>query len=186
MQQPEAQKDETEAQPKPERPSPRRPRWRRYSLALLALVVAVVAGAIATFFTVDLGPSLRERAEREGSKFIERPMHIGRLSAKLTPGVFVIEDLVIEGLAPTDRPFLRAKKIVVSVPWWTALTRRLIIDSITMTDWDMVVESFDNGRHNFPRFTRESKSKGPSRFTTTLSSVVASRGQFTYDDHGTP
>ena len=45
--------------------------------------------------------SLRARAERDGSKFIQRPMHIGRLSAKLTPGVFVVEDLVIEGLQPT-------------------------------------------------------------------------------------
>ena len=167
-------------------PPPRR-RWvRRLFVRLLAFVLAVFAAILVTVFTIDLGPGLRARAESEGSRFIQRPMHIGRLSARLTPGVFVIEDLVIEGLAPTDRPFLRAKRIVVSVPWWTAFSRRLIIDSITMTDWDMVVESFENGRHNFPKFTRESKSKGPSRFTTTLSSVVASRGQFTYDDHGTP
>src|SRR5689334_5454508 len=118
----EPQPDEPEALPEPEaspavQPSSERPRWRRIPLALLALVVAVVAGAIATFFTVDLGPSLRERAEREGSKFIQRPMHIGRLSAKVTPGVFVVEDLLIEGLQPTDRPFLRAKKIEVVLPW---------------------------------------------------------------------
>src|SRR6266480_1323851 len=93
--------------PEPEpTPRPGRRRWHRLSLALLALVVAVVAGAIVTFFTVDLGPSLSARAEREGSKFIQRPMHIGRLSAKVTPGVFVVEDLVIEGLDPGDRPFL--------------------------------------------------------------------------------
>ena len=67
------------------------------SLGLLAIVVAVIAGVVVTFFTVDLGPSLRADAEREGSKYLERPMHIGRLSAKLTPGVFVVEDLVIEG-----------------------------------------------------------------------------------------
>jgi TamB, inner membrane protein subunit of TAM complex len=170
----------------PPAPPPRRRRVRRLLARLFAVVVAVVAAILVTVFTIDLGPAVRARAESEGSKFIERPMHIGRLSAKLTPGVFVIEDLVIEGLAPTDRPFLRAKKIVVSVPWWTAFSRRLIIESITMTDWDMVVESFANGRHNFPRFTRQSKNKGPSRFTTTLASVVASRGQFTYDDHGTP
>src|SRR5262245_59779114 len=124
--------------------APRRGRVRRVIVGLLAVVLAIIAGVLVSVFTIDLGPSLRARAEREGSKFIERPMHIGRLSAKLTPGVFVIEDLVIEGLKPTDRPFLRAKKIVVSVPWWTAFTRRLIIDSITMTDWDMVVESWEN------------------------------------------
>jgi len=175
-----------------EQPRPRRPRWRRASLALLAVVVALIAGAIVTFFTVDLGPSFRARAEREGSKFIQRPMHIGRLSAKITPGVFVVEDLVIEGLAPTDRPFLRAKKIEVVLPWWTIFRRDLIVESVEMTDWDMVVETwpsspaFPRGRHNFPKFTRESKSNGPKRFTTTVRSVLASRGTFAYEDHGTP
>ena len=69
-------------------------------------------------------------------------MHIGRLSAKITPGVFVVEDLVIEGLQPADRPFLKAKKIEVVVPWWTIFTRKLIIESVEMTDWDMVVETW--------------------------------------------
>src|SRR3972149_7672862 len=59
----------------------------------------------------------------------------------------------------------------------------------------MVVESFPgtprypNGRHNFPKFVHErDKNKKPSRwpFTTTLRSLLASRGQFTYVDHGTP
>ena len=119
----------------------------------------IVAGAFVTFFTVDLGPSLRERAEREGSNFIHRPMHIGRLSAKITPGVFVVEDLVIEGLQPSDRPFLKAKKIEVVLPWWTIFRRELIVESVEMTDWDMVVETwpsspeFPRGRHNFPKFT---------------------------------
>src|SRR6266542_5870358 len=179
------------AEPEPAPPA-RRPRWRRVSLRALAVVVAILAGAIVTFFTVDLGPSLRVRAESAGSKFIQRPIHIGRLSAKLTPGVFVVEDLVIEGLQPTDRPFLTAKKIEVVVPWWTILNRKLIIESIEMTDWDMVVETwpsspgFPRGRHNFPKFTRDSKSNGPKRFTTTLRSMLASRGRFTYEDHGTP
>jgi hypothetical protein len=162
------------------------------SLAILALAVAAVAGLLVAFFTVDLGPSLRARAEREGSKYLQRPIHIGRLSAKITPGVFVVENLVIEGLAPTDRPFLTATKIEVVVPWWTIFNRKLIVESVEMTDWDMVVETwpssaaFPKGRHNFPKFTRESKSSGPKRFTTTVPSVLASRGTFTYEDHGTP
>ena len=84
------------------RVDPPRRRWRagRLFLRLLAVLVAVVAAVLISVFTVDLGPSLRERAEREGSKYMERPMHIGRLSARLTPGVFVVEDLVIEGLTP--------------------------------------------------------------------------------------
>jgi hypothetical protein len=176
----------------PEQLSAGRPRWRRFSLRLLAVVVAVVAGALVTFLTVDLGPSLRSLAEREGSKYVERPMHIGRLSAKLTPGVFVVEDLVIDGLEPGHRPFLKAKKIEVVVPWWTVFTRRLTVESVEMTDWQMLVETwpsspaFPNGRHNFPKFTPKNPSKGPKRFTTTLRSVLASRGSFTYEDHGTP
>ncbi len=173
-------------------PPPRRPAWRRYGLGLMAVIVAVVAGVIMTVFTVDLGPSLKARAETEGSKYLERPMHIGRLSARITPGVFVVEGLVIDGLEPGDRPFLRAGKIEVVVPWWTVFTRKLVIESVEMTDWQMLVETwpnspaYPNGRHNFPRFVKESKSKGPKRFTTTLRWMLASRGSFTYEDHGTP
>ena len=100
----------TPAPDEPEQPaSAGRPAWRRYGLGLLALVVALVAGVVVTVFTVDLGPSLLARAETEGSKYLERPMHIGKLSAKITPGVFVVEDVVIDGLQPGDRPFLRSK-----------------------------------------------------------------------------
>ncbi len=148
--------------------------------------MAVVAAIVISVLTVDLGPNLREIAEREGTKYMERPMRIGRLSAKLTPGVFVIEDLLIEGLTPTDRPFLKAKKIEVRVPWWTAISRKLVVESVTMTDWDMVVESWAGGRHSFPKVTPKNPRKGPSTFTTTLRYVLATRGQFTYDDHGTP
>ena len=186
-------RESAEPNAQPEAPKPAgRPAWRRVALALLALVVAVVAALIVAFFSVDLGPSLRARAERAGSNYMHRPMHIGRLSAKITPGVFVVEDLMIEGLAPTDRPFLKAKKIEVVLPWWTIFSRKLIVESVEMTDWDMVVETwpsspaFPRGRHNFPKITPDSKSNGPKRFTTTVRSVLASRGTFTYDDHGTP
>lgn len=176
----------------PEQPSPRRPWWRRVALGVLALLVAIAAGSFVTFFTVDLGPSLRAVAEKRGSQYIERPLHIGKLSAKITPGVFVVEDVVIEGLAPTDRPFLRAKKIEIVLPWWTIISRKLFIDSVEMTDWQMVIETwpnspeYPNGRHSFPRFVHESTSNKPKRFTTTLRSMLASRGSFTYQDHGTP
>jgi hypothetical protein len=101
----------------PEQPTSGRPRWKRVTLGLLALLVSVFAGALVTFFTIDLGPHLRERAEREGTKYMQRPLHIGRLSAKLTPGVFVIEDILIEGLEPGHPPFLKAGKIEVVLPW---------------------------------------------------------------------
>ena len=64
-----------------------------------------------------------------------------------------------------------------------------MIEWIEMSDWDMVVESFTNGRHNFPKFVHERtepKKPGLWPFTTTLRYVIASRGQFTYVDHGTP
>ena len=184
-----ADEEPQQSEPQAEEPaSPARPRRgvRGVAVRLGALALAIVAALLVTALTIDLGPSLRRVAEEQGSKFIKRPMHIGRLSARLSLGVFVVEDLVIEGLTPQERPFLRAKKITVDLPWWTIFTRKLIIESIEMTDWDMVVETFPNGRHNFPSFTRQSQSKGPSRFTTTVRVVNASRGQFTYDDHSTP
>jgi len=165
--------------------SPRRSR-RRIFIRVGAVLVAVAVGLIVSLLTVDLGPSLRRRAEREASNQIQRPMRIGRLSARMLPGVFVIEDVVIEGLTPQDRPFLTAKKITVRLPWWTAFTRKLTIESIDMTDWRMLVETFPNNRHNFPRFTRTRSSTGPRRFTTTLKSMSATRGEFVYEDHTTP
>jgi translocation and assembly module TamB len=165
-----------------------KPRSRRRIFVRVAMVlVAVVIGILVSVLTVDLGPALRARAEKEGSNFIQRPMRIGRLSARLLPGVFVVEDLVIAGLQPQDRPFLTAKKITVRLPWWTAFTRKLTIESVDMTDWQMLVETFPNNVHNFPKFTRpQRQGGGPSRFTTTLRAVVASRGQFTFEDHSTP
>lgn len=171
----------------PGTPKPKRPRVRRAVLRAAALLLAVVIGVLVTVLTIDLGPELKGLAEREGSKYLKRPMHIGRLSSRLVPGVFVVEDLVIEGLTPEDRPFLTAKTITVRLPWWSIVTRRLVIESVTMTDWTMLVETFPNGRHNLPKLTPERKEPpGPKRFTTTLRAVLATRGQFTYEDHGTP
>jgi translocation and assembly module TamB len=174
----------------------KRGRRRRLVLRLLGVLLAVVAGLLVSALTVDLGPNLRARAEAAGSKRIERPMRIGRLSAKLTPGVFVIEDIVIEGLEADHRPFLTARKITVELPWWTVFTRELTIESIEMIDWVMVIETwpssaqYPTGRHNFPKFKPDADpNKKPSRLpkiTTTLKSLVASLGDVTYEDHGTP
>ena len=177
---------------------PARPRRRRglslFALRVLALVTAVAAGVLVSVFSVDVGPELKDLAEREGSKYLQRPMRIGRLVAKLRPGVFEIHDLVIEGLTPEDRPFLVAETITVEVPWWTALRRHLYIDEIAMTDWDMVVETFPaspeypNGRHSLPKLTPERREPRtePRNFTTTLRRVLATRGRFTFEDHGVP
>ena len=163
---------------------------RAIKIALLVFAVIIATVAVTTV-TVDLGPAVRRRAEAEGSKYIERPMHIGRLSIHLWSGNYVVEDLRIDGLTPESRPFLTARRIDVSMPWSTLFNRRIVFESITMTDWNMLVETFPssaqfpNGRHNFPRFTRGGPRR-PSRWTTTLQYVRAYRGEFTYQDHGTP
>ena len=60
---------------------------------------------------IDLGPSLRGLAEREGSKRLQRPLHIGGLSVRLLRGEFIVERLRIDGLSPSDAPFFVAERI---------------------------------------------------------------------------
>jgi len=171
----------------PERRRRRLPRWFVYPLALLT---AITAALIVTFFTVDLGPYVKGQAEQRATAWLDRRMTIGRISARMTPGVFQLDDIVIEGLNPGDRPFLKAKHLTVSLPWWTVFDRRLIVESIQMTDWEMVIESFPGGKHNFPRVKGPPRDPNrparPKRFTTTLRQVVATRGHVRYIDHGTP
>ena len=195
-------KDQDPEQPVPpaepaDAPAPprRRWRWRRVVLRLVLVVTAVVAGLLVTLFSVDLGPHLRERAEREASKYLERPMHIGKLSAKLRPGEFELQDIVIEGLTPQSRPFLKAKKITVKFPWWIALdwqwrqglNHRIVIEAVEMTDWEMFLETFPGGRHNLPRLKpKKNPNAKPGKWKATTNVVTASRGRLTYQDHGTP
>ncbi|OFW04310.1 MAG: hypothetical protein A3I61_10055 [Acidobacteria bacterium RIFCSPLOWO2_02_FULL_68_18] len=157
---------------------------RRLLRRIVVTCAVIIAVAFVTTLSIDLGPSLRGRAEAAATGFMGRPMHIGRMSVHLWRGQFVFEDLVIDGLTPDSRPFLTARRITVSMPWSTLVDRRVVFDEIEMTDWRMYVEMFPDGRHNFPRFTRERR--GPSAWTTTLQYVRADRGEFTYVDHGTP
>jgi hypothetical protein len=170
--------------------APRKRMWfrpRRLPLYALAFLAAVFAALVVTFFTVDVGPALKSEAETRASKYLERPMHIGRVVAKLTPGAFEFHDVVIEGLTPQAPPFLKAKKITVALPWWTAFERRLIVESIDMTDWEMVIETFPGGKHNVPKLAPRTTPGQPKRdFTTTLRRVIASRGHIKYFDHSTP
>ncbi len=160
-------------------------RTRRVLRRTAAIAAVIVAVSFVTTLTVDLGPRLRGLAERAGSNYIERPMHIGRLGVHLWLGRFVVEDLVIEGLTPESRPFLVAKRIDVSMPWSTLFTRRVVLDEIEMTDWQMYAEVLPGGKHNFPRFTR-SGPRRQSSWTTTLAYVRAHRGEFIFEDHETP
>jgi hypothetical protein len=163
-----------------------RKRRRHPVVRVFGILVALAAALIVASLTIDLGPSLRRRAESAGSNYLKRPMHIGKLSVRLSTGTFIVENLIIEGLKPTDRPFLKAKRIAVNMPWWSIFNKELVIRDVDMSDWEMLVEQFRSG-HNFPRIVPESKGpKGPKRFVTTVRSVIARNGQFTYQDHTTP
>jgi hypothetical protein len=152
-------------------------------------VVVVAAIILATFLvsvvTIDLGPALKGRAERAASGWLDRPMHIGRLGVRVARGHFVIEDLRIDGLTPEARPWLEAKRIEIALTWSALLHREVLVSSIEMSDWTMVVESFANGRHNWPRLNGPPRTPSGRRIVvTTMQSVRATRGRFVLDDYG--
>ncbi|MEX2273646.1 MAG: translocation/assembly module TamB domain-containing protein [Vicinamibacterales bacterium] len=176
-------------------PSPRLRRTRRsfsgggkwLFVRALGVAAAFVAAAIVTAFAVDLGPSVQSYAEEEATEYLKRPMHIGKVSARLRPGAFVLEDVRIEGRTPDARPFLTADRIAIQLPWWTVFTRReLLFEEVRMTGWKLFIESYPDGRHNMPKIMPEKQSAREKRFVTTLKYVLADQGEFTYQDHGTP
>jgi hypothetical protein len=156
-------------------------RWTR---RVLAITVAILAALFVALFTIDLGPGLRSRAEKAATDYLERPMHIGKLKAFVWPGTFELDDVVIEGPLKNDVPFLVAKRIYVTAPWWTLIVHRFVFVDVLMTDWAMTIETGPGRPQSLPRLTRPSSgSRAP--FTTTTT-VVAQRGKFSYVDHGTP
>ena len=160
----------------------------------------ILAAAFVFTLTYDIGRfnRLREYAADAGTKFLSRDgtprkMSIGELSIRLWDGAYVIRNLRIDGLTPQSRPWLTAKEITIKLPWrsidfklpWATLAKnQIVVESIEMTDWTMYVEQTPDGRHSFPNFKRDSK--GPGKWTTTLRYVRASRGEFTFNDQGTP
>jgi hypothetical protein len=151
----------------------------------IATVAVILAVAIVTGVTIDLGPALKGQAETQGSRLLDRPLRIGRLSVRLWNGQFELDDVVIDGLTPQSPPFLTVKRLRVGMPWSTLFTRRIVISSIEMDDWQMFVEQLQDGRNTFPRFNRGGP-RGRSAWTTTLQYVRARRGETTYKDYGTP
>ena len=153
----------------------------RRAVATCAVILAV---ALVTTLSADLGPLVKSTAEDQGSRYLERPMRIGNMKVVLWSGSYVFEDLVIEGRTPESIPFFTAKRIVVSNSWRRLLERRVDFDSIDLTDWRMHVETGPGG-HNFPKLTPRTP-RGQSSWSTMFTYVNASRGEFTYQDHGTP
>jgi hypothetical protein len=165
----------------------RGPIWR-WTRRILLVFVAVIAALIYTTFTIDISrfEGLRTRAEAGASAYLKRPARIGAIRAKLTPGVFTIDDFVIEGLTPEARPFFSAKRITVSLSWRTLLERELVLD-VTLDDWTMTVEKWADGRTNTPRLRPEPRPPGPKRLRkTTVNFVHARNGEFAFFDHGMP
>jgi uncharacterized membrane protein (Fun14 family) len=167
-------------------------RWAR---RVLAVVVAVVAALLVSLFTLDLGSitingkSLKSLAESRGAEFLGREFTIGRISALLSPGNFLLEDVVIGGATPGSTPFMTAKSIQVHVPWWTILLRREAVVEVRMDGWRMVTELFPDKRPILPNLRPRGPSRpGGNRYIdrTTVKIVDATRGEFVYRDHMTP
>ncbi|HTK31773.1 MAG TPA: hypothetical protein VL332_07395, partial [Candidatus Saccharimonadaceae bacterium] len=159
----------------------------RYATRTLAVAAAILGVSVVTTVAVDLGPLVRERAETLGRNTWKRPIHIGGLSIRLLTGRIQVDNFSIEGLRPDDRPFFTARRLDVALDWSTAFNREVTITAVDMTDWEMLVEKWDN-RNNFPKFTDDADEQppGPKRFTTTLKYLRAWRGQFTFEDHEAP
>jgi len=154
------------------------------------ITAGILLVTLVVTFTIDLGyvfgGAIKRYAEAEGSKFLGRPLHLGRLGIQIARGRFVVEDVRIEGLRKGDAPFFTAKTIKADFPWWQVFsTREFLIRSVEMTDWTMQIEKFRQG-NSMPNLKRRTKTPpGPKRFTTTLRHLHAYRGQFTFVDHGT-
>ena len=145
-------------------------------------MAAVVAALLTSFLTIDLGPHLRGLAERRASEYLERPMHIGSLTADVVTGKFVAHDVVIEGLTPDATPFLKAERIYVSVPW-RALFSRILQLEIELDGWAIQIESFRD-RGSSPRVMP--RGGGGGSLSVLVRNVFARDGTFTYIDHVLP
>src|SRR5574339_265469 len=72
----------------------------------IVIVCAVIlAVAVVTSVAVDVGPALKGLAEREGSRYLGRPLTIGHMSVRLWDGSYVFEDLRIDSPPPSITPF---------------------------------------------------------------------------------
>jgi len=162
-------------------------RISRYAGRTGAIFVALFGAALVVLATVDLGPWVKPLAERRGSQYLDRELTIGSLKIHLFKGRVVVQDLRIGGLHRGDRPFFTAKSLSLTLDWLPAFALRpnFTVSSVEMTDWQMLVEKWEN-QHSFPRFTRNNPSSGPRPFTTTMKLLRADRGQFIYEDHELP
>lgn len=172
--------------------------WR-IAIGLIVLIAAVAVSAV----TIDLGPAVREQAERFISERLDRPVRIGRLGSYIVPGRFLIQDLVVEGLEPTDEPFFTSEHMVISTSWLPLFHGEILVDNIDVRGWRMLSESFPDGRESFPSIVGGSDdvdtgavgdqvtgegpvADSPRRIVTTVQYFHAYEGEFVYRNHSEP
>jgi len=148
-------------------------------------VAAFGAAFLVSLLTIDLGPQLRGWVERQATAYLERPMHIGRLSAAIRPGRFVLEDILIEGLTADAAPFLKARKLFISVSWRTLIRRELVLEA-ELDGFAVTIEGFPGNETNVPRLLPEASGAGPPLFSTLVNNVYGRDGWFNYIDHAQP
>ncbi len=158
------------------------------------IALGLLAAAVVMTLTVDLAElapavtfgrvDVRRVAASLATAELNRTVRIGGISVRALDGRLVVRDLVIEGLTPSDEPFLTAREAIVDVPLWPLLRRRLDIASVEVADWTLTVETW-TGRDNLPKLRKRERT-GPSPITTSLAYVRGRRGQVTYADHVTP
>ena len=156
---------------------------RRFAVTIGVIVAVLVVSTL----TIDLGPALKARAEKAGGDWLERKMTIGRLGVHL--GTRQVRHRgpahrrhVSERAALARR---QAHRRVADVER-AVRHARVLLDSIEMTDWRMVVESFPDGRQTFPRLTGPPRPPrtGPRLVVTTMQYVRAHRGELVFNDYG--
>ena len=72
------------------------PLTRKTRLVIKSVVITcavILAVAFVTTLSVDLGPVRKARAEKAASDYMQRPMHIGRLSVHLWRGQLALAQL---------------------------------------------------------------------------------------------
>ena len=128
------------------------------------------------------GYSLKRVAEQQGTKFLKRPLHIGRISALVWDGAFAFDDVVIEGPKADLRPFFAAKRITVQIPWWNLLRRDLYLD-VTLKRLAHGGRELARRRASAEAETGRPRRRSGPKFNQRYVAVYARDGEFIFDDH---
>jgi hypothetical protein len=113
----------------------RRVFWR-WTRRFFGVALALIAALLVSVLTIDLGRIdwLRQQAEKRGTDYLKRPIHIGGISIGLLPGKFVLRDVTIEG-TPDSRPFFTVKRIEVNVSWTTLIHKNRSSSHLSIGRW---------------------------------------------------